>query len=62
MSEDVNVIALVKGTERYVFLWTDADRQEVLRTLGRFAENYELSFDWMDVASLTQKVRGDATC
>ena len=39
MSQDINVLALVKGTERYVFLYDDASRAETLRTLGRFASN-----------------------
>jgi len=51
------VLALVKGNERYVFLYDDASRDEVLRTLGRFASNPDLSFTWYDAATLSQKVR-----
>jgi len=54
---DRNVIALVKGVERYIFIFTDENRVEVLRQLGRFAMNPELSFDWYDAAVLSQKVR-----
>lgn len=57
MSQDINVLALVKGSERYVFLYDDASRAETLRTLGRFASNPELSFTWYDAAVLSQKVR-----
>ncbi|MBL8828083.1 MAG: hypothetical protein JNM18_13980 [Planctomycetaceae bacterium] len=57
MSQDINVLALVKGTERYVFLYDDASRAETLRTLGRFASNPELSFTWYDAAVLSQKIR-----
>ena len=57
MSNDINVLALVKGEERYVFLFDDAHRAEVLRTLGRYASNPELSFSWYDAAVLSQKVR-----
>ena len=57
MSQDINVLALVKGEERYVFLFDDAHKAEVLRTLGRFASNPELSFTWYDAAVLSQKVR-----
>ncbi len=39
MSQDINVLALVKGAERYVFLYDDASRAETLRTLGRYASN-----------------------
>ena len=57
MPEDVNVVALVKGSERYVFLYDDSSRAETLRTLGRYASNPELSFTWYDAAVLSQKVR-----
>jgi hypothetical protein len=57
VSQDINVLALVKGTERYVFLYDDANRAETLRMLGRFASNPDLSFTWYDAAVLSQKIR-----
>ena len=57
MSEDINIVALVKGEERYVFLFTDAQKGETLRTLGRYASDPNLSFSWYDAAVLSQKVR-----
>ncbi len=57
MSDDINVLALVKGAERYVFLYDDASRAETLRVLGRFASNPDLSFTWYDAAVLSQKIR-----
>ena len=60
MSQDINVLALVKGAERYVFLYDDASRAETLRTLGRFASNPELSFTWYDAAVLSQKIRQES--
>jgi hypothetical protein len=59
VSQDINVLALVKGAERYVFLYDDASRAEALRTLGRYASNPELSFTWYDAAVLSQKIRND---
>jgi hypothetical protein len=55
--QDINVLALVKGEERYIFLFDDDNRSEALRTLGRFASNPELSFTWYDAAVLSQKIR-----
>ena len=60
MSQDINVLALVKGSERYVFLYDDASRAEALRVLGRFASNPELSFTWYDAAVLSQKIRQES--
>jgi hypothetical protein len=57
MANDLNVLALVKDSERYIFLYDDESREETLRTLGRFASNAELSFTWYDAAVLSQRVR-----
>ena len=60
MSQDINVLALVKGEERYIFLFDDQHRAETLRTLGRYASNPELSFTWYDAAVLSQKIRQES--
>jgi hypothetical protein len=60
VSQDINVLALVKGCERYVFLYDDESRAETLRILGRYASNPELSFTWYDAAVLSQKIRQES--
>ncbi|MCC9606897.1 hypothetical protein LOC68_15565 [Blastopirellula sp. JC732] len=60
MTEEINVLALVKGAERYIFMFNDSRRAETLRTLGRYASNPELSFSWYDAAVLSQKIRAAA--
>ncbi|MFH1264668.1 MAG: hypothetical protein ABIK89_03025 [Planctomycetota bacterium] len=60
MTHDINVLALVKGSERYVFLYDDSSRAETLRVLGRYASNPELSFTWYDAAVLSQKIRQES--
>lgn len=60
MSDDINVLALVKGEERYIFLFDDRNRSETLRVMGRYASNADLSFTWYDAAVLSQKVRKTA--
>jgi hypothetical protein len=57
VTRDINVLALLKGEERYIFLFDDNNRAEALRTLGRFASNPDLSFTWYDAAVLSQKIR-----
>lgn len=57
MAGDINIVAIVKGEERYVFMFDDDSRAETLRTLGRYASNPELSFSWYDAAVLSQKIR-----
>ena len=51
---------MVKGDERYVFLFDDESRAETLRLLGRYASNPELSFTWQDAAILSQRIREEA--
>lgn len=59
MSQDICFLVLVKGRERYVFVYDNdgESRAETLRLLGRFASNPELSFTWYDAAVLSQKIR-----
>lgn len=56
-SRDINVVALVKGNERYIFLYDDDSRDAALQAMGRQAANPELSFSWYDAAVLGDKVR-----
>jgi hypothetical protein len=53
----MNVLALVKGTERYVFLYDDESHRALLQAMGRYAADADLSFTWYDAAVLSQKVR-----
>lgn len=57
MQRGVNVIALVKEGERYVFMYDEESAAALLRTLGKYASDRELSFSWYDAAVLSQKVR-----
>jgi hypothetical protein len=57
MNSEINVLALVKGQERYIFLFDDQNRTATLRMLGRYAADPELSFTWYDAAMLSQKIR-----
>ena len=55
--QGINVLALLKGEERYVFLYDDRSTDQVLQTLGKYAADPELSFTWFDAAVLSQRVR-----
>ena len=60
VDDDLNILALVKGSERYVFLYRVDRRADTLRTIGRFASDPELSLTWHDAAVLSQKIRETA--
>jgi len=57
MSGEVNVLALVRGEEQYIFIFDPARRTDLLRLLGRYAADPELSFNWFDAAVLSHKIR-----
>ena len=57
MNQEVNVLAMVKGEERYIFLYDDNNRVETLRMLGRYAADPQLSFTWFDAAVMSKKIR-----
>ena len=57
MSDGVNMIAMVKDEDRFVFLYDDESPAEVLRTFGQYAADPELNFSWYDAAVLSQRVR-----
>ncbi len=61
MQRELNVLALIKGEDKYVFLFDDANRVETLRMLGRYAADPELNFTWYDAAMLSQRIRDMAT-
>ena len=48
---------VLRGRERYVFLWQREHVGELYRACSRFAVNPELSFSWFDAVDVIGKVR-----
>lgn len=57
MDDGVNVLALVKNGERFVFLYDDESASTLLQTFGKYAADPELEFSWYDAAVMSQRVR-----
>ena len=57
MSQAVNVLALVRNGQRYIFLYDDNSVRQVLSQLTEFAGDPELDFTLYDAATLSQRVR-----
>ncbi|MEM0925360.1 MAG: hypothetical protein AAGJ83_04930 [Planctomycetota bacterium] len=57
MDKEINVLALVKGDEKFIFLFDDNNRDQTLRQIARYAANPELEFTWYDAAMLSRKIR-----
>jgi hypothetical protein len=54
---ELNVLALIKGNERYVFIYDDDSRQPVIDAFRDHAADPRLNFNWYDAAVLTDKAR-----
>lgn len=61
LSKDINVLCLVKGAERYIFLYDDQGMPETLRVMGRWASSPELTFTWHDAAVASKRL-SDQQC
>ena len=57
MSSELNVLALVKGAERYVFVYDDGSRDELIDAVRDLASDPGASLSWFDAMVLTQKAR-----
>jgi hypothetical protein len=57
---EFNVLALIKGSERYVFVYDDDSRPTLIDALRDLAADPALSFSWFDAAVLTDKAREQA--
>ena len=52
---DLNVLALIKGTERFIFVYDDASRREVVAAIRDAAADAGTAFNWFDAAVLTER-------
>jgi hypothetical protein len=57
---EFNVLALIKGAERYVFIYDDDSWETLVDAFRDQAADPELSLSWFDAAVLTDKARAQA--
>ena len=57
---DLNVLALIKGTERFIFVYDDASRREVVAAIRDAAADAGTAFNWFDAAVLTERASQQA--
>lgn len=55
MQREYNVLALIKGEERYVFVYDDQSRTDLLSIFQEKAADENMSFTWFDAAILSEK-------
>jgi hypothetical protein len=54
---ELNVLALIKGNEKYVFVYDDDSRQALIDAFRDQAADPRLSFSWFDAAVMIDKAR-----
>jgi hypothetical protein len=54
---DLNVLALFKGTERFIFVFDDAGREAVLDAIRDKAADPSVSLNWADAAVLAERAK-----
>lgn len=57
MPQEFNVLALLKGKEKYIYVFDDNSRHRLLHIFRDNAADPRLSFSWFDAAVLTDKAR-----
>jgi hypothetical protein len=57
---EFNVLALIKGKERYVFVYDEESATSLIDAFRDTAADPGLSFSWFDASVLTQKAREQA--
>ncbi len=55
MQRELNVLALRKGTEHYLFMYDDESLHALIDSFRRYASDISLSFNWFDAAVMTEK-------
>ena len=60
MANEFNVLALIKGQERFVFVYDDSSRSCLIDSIRDQAADPELSLTWFDALVLTKKAREQA--
>jgi hypothetical protein len=57
---EINVLALIKGVEHYVFVYDDKSRAQLIDAIRDQAADPTLSLSWFDAMVLTTKAREQA--
>ncbi len=57
MTQELNVLALFKGNERYIFVYDDDSRETLIDTIRDSAADPRTPINWFDAAVLTDRAR-----
>jgi hypothetical protein len=60
VNNELNVLALFKGSERFIYVYDDNSREELLDIIRDAAADPSVSVNWFDAAVLTERARQQA--
>lgn len=60
MTQELNVLALIKGGERFLFVYDDSSKDVLIDDIRDKAADPAVALNWFDAAVLTERVRNPA--
>ncbi len=57
MNQELNVLALIKGEERFIFVYDDDSKDSLIGDFRDKAADPAVALNWFDAAVLTERVR-----
>ena len=61
MTQELNVLALIKGDERFIFVYDDDSKDTLIEDIRNQAADPAVALNWFDAAVLTERVRNPAS-
>ena len=60
VTQELNVLALIKGDERFIFVYDDDSTDTLIEDIRNQAADPAVALNWFDAAVLTERVRNPA--
>jgi hypothetical protein len=57
VTQELNVLALIKGEERFIFVYDDQSKDDLIADIRDKASDPAVALNWFDAAVLTERVR-----
>src|SRR5688500_13622276 len=57
-SDGLNIVALARGSERYIVIYTDSEAEQAAIKLGQWASHPDLSLTWREAQAGIRCIRG----
>ena len=61
MQHELSVLALIRSKERYIYVYDEISREELIEAIRTQAANPTVNLSWFDAAVLTEKARQQGT-